>query len=198
MKKLTLQVAAFLLGLLVMSCAKDRKEETISNYVRYMWKVPADQTVPLLKLVKVKDVVGKDSLELAIHEYWKDASPAPSVDTLLSRIEKDIAYNTNMVQKTQQRIDSVNKIAPTIKDQEFFKQYLKSFMDVKSFTEQQLNELNYIHYQIKRYSSKPEEVLATQYTCSFRVRKAAADTVTKIVEQNFWISPDTRRVMAVR
>lgn len=185
------------IALLVTSCSSDRKKDTISSYIRYVRRLPAGQEPKLTKLEEVKAIKAADSLMLLAADYSKGLKTTLAVDTILSNITKDILYNTALLTKTNQRLDSLALLQGKFKDDPFFEQYTKSFKDLKSFTEQQLIELKYMKYQFNRYHKDPDEVLSHQIDCEYSLGVAMADSTKKIKKQTFFLSPDYRRVQAV-
>jgi len=91
---------------LVTSCNRDHKKETISSYVHYVWKRQPGE-IEIKKMEDLRSITGKDSIDLLIKEYANGITPQPSLDTILSRIGKDIDYNSKLLAKTKQRIDSL-------------------------------------------------------------------------------------------
>ena|SRR5258708_2183259 len=184
--------------LIATSCNRDHKKETISNYVHYVWKrQPGEITIN--KMDDIKSITGKDSIDLLINEYAKNIQPLPSLDTILNHIEKDIAYNSNLLTKTNQRIDSLKDFQKKANPKnDFLKTYIKTFIDLRDFTTQQIDELKYYRSALKRYSKKHADVLCYQVLCQYKLKGKPPDTTSKMVTQTFFLSQDTRKIFLVK
>jgi hypothetical protein len=147
----------------------------------------------------VRSISGKDSIDLLIKEYAKGITPQPTLDTILSRIEKDIAYNSRLLDKTKSRIDSLSafqqKAKPT---DDFLKTYIKTFTDLRDFTEQQIEELKMYRGSFQKYSEKKDDVFCYEVLCQYKLKGHAPDTVSKMVSQTFYLTPDTKRIFLVK
>ncbi len=183
---------------LTSSCSRDHKKETISNYVHYVWKrQPGEITIN--KMEDIKSITGIDSITLLINEYAKNIQPLPSLDTILNHIEKDIEYNSNLLTKTNQRIDSLNAFQGKDKSyNEFLKTYIKTFTDLRDFTILQIDELKYMQSRLKKYSKNEEDVLSYQMLCEYKLNGRSEDTTSKVVTQTFFLTSDTRRIFLVK
>src|SRR5690242_15296406 len=96
MKKIVFAVVSLALAA---SCGSDHKKETISNYVQYVWKRQPGE-ITFNKMEEVRSITGKDSIEMLIKEYAKGMKPTPTFDTIVSRIEKDLDYNSRLFAET--------------------------------------------------------------------------------------------------
>lgn len=183
---------------IVMACNRDRKKETISNYLHYIWKRQPGE-IDIKKMEDLKSITGKDSIDLLIKEYAKGINPQPSVDTILSRIGKDIDYNSKFLVKTNQHIDSLEAFQKKDKSKDsFVKDLIKSYSDTRDFTEQTMDELKVYQSSFKRYSQKPDEVFCYPVVCQYKLRGHSPDTTSKMVTQTFFLTPDTRRIFLVK
>lgn len=183
---------------LATSCHRDHKKETISSYVHYVWKRQPGE-IDIKKMEDIRSITGKDSIDLLIKEYAKGIRPQPSLDTILSHIDNDIAYNSNLLAKTNQRIDSLDAFEKKVKpDDDFFKTYTKTFTDLRDFTQQQVDELKMYKNAFRRYSEKPEDVFCYEVLCQYRLKGHSPDTTSKLVTQTFFLTPDTRRIFLVK
>src|SRR6185369_3952433 len=95
--------------LILISCNSDRKKETISNYVRYIWRINSDNRYEMLTLEETGTIKRKDSLEILIKEYSQGNKNIISTDTVIANYEKDEIYNSNLLEKTKAKIDSFKK-----------------------------------------------------------------------------------------
>jgi len=189
----------FLLLFIVASCSRgDHKRETISQYIHYVWKRQPDE-IEIKKMEDIQSITGKDSIDLLIKEYAKGITPQPTLDTILSNIEKDIVYNSNLLAKTKQRIDSLDAFQKKVKsDDGFLKDYAKTVIDLRDFTQQTIDELHMYRNSFKRYSEKPEDVFCYVVSCQYKLRGHSPDTTSKMVTQTFFLTPDTRRIFLVK
>ncbi|MBS1949518.1 MAG: hypothetical protein OJF59_002768 [Cytophagales bacterium] len=186
-----------LLLMLAVSCSRDRKKETVSSYLRYAWRLSPDTDLKLIKLEEIKSITSKDSLDWLVNEYSKGSKTTVPLDTIFSNLEKDISYNSNLLAKTDQRIDSLKILKNKFTGDSFFSQYTQTFTDLKKFTEQQLIELKYLQYQLKRYTKDTNEVLSHQIKCEYQLPRPGTDSL-KTKTQIFYLSSDYKRVQAVR
>jgi len=184
-----------LLTLLLISCNSDRKKETISNYIRYIWKINADKRYDLLALEEKKAITAQDSLEILIKKFTEGEKEQPSADSLIADYKKDELYNSNLLTKTKVKIDSFKKYNPG--DNAFFTEYIKSLEQLRDFTASQIEEIKAERYLLEKYKSDPDQVLCHQVLCRYRIRKEQPDTTSKIYTQIFYLSNDTKRVLAV-
>ncbi|MBS1557167.1 MAG: hypothetical protein JST69_00455 [Bacteroidetes bacterium] len=196
MMKTILRVA-FAVVLLV-SCKHDRKKDTISEYIRYIRRLPAGTYPELVTLQEVRVIKGIDSLQWLVADYSKELKFILPVDTVRSNIAKDILYNTQLLNKTNQRLDSLAMLKDKFKDDSFFESYSKSFVELKNFTEQQLLELKYLQYQLNKYHKDEDEILSRQIDCEYRLNKTASDSTKRTKKQTFFLSSDYKRVQLVR
>ncbi|MBI1770624.1 MAG: hypothetical protein HYR67_19825 [Bacteroidetes bacterium] len=189
---------AIFITAIVTSCNRDHKKETISNYVYYVWKRQPGE-IEIQKLEDIKSITGKDSINLLIREYATNINPPPPLDTILNHIGKDIDYNSRLLIKTNQRIDSLNAFQKKINsNDDFLKTYIKTFTDLRDFTIQQIDELKMYRSSFKRYSESEDQVFCYQVLCQYKLKGHAPDTTSKLVKQTFFISPDTRRIFLVK
>src|SRR5882672_4202027 len=86
--------------LTLISCNTDRKKETISNYVRYIWRINSDNRFELQTLAESGTIKGKDSLEILVKQFSQGEKNTPNVDSLIADYEKDELYNSNLLEKT--------------------------------------------------------------------------------------------------
>lgn len=179
-----------LLLLTVVSCSTDRKKETISNYVRYIWRINSDNRFELLTLEETGAIMGKDSLEILIKEYSQGNKSIVSTDSVIANYEKDEIYNSNLLEKTKVKIDSFKKYN--------LSEYVKSLEELRDFTASQLVELRAEKYQLNKYKAEPDEILCRRIFCRYKLKKESPDTTSKIYAQIFYLSKDTRRVLAVK
>lgn len=195
MRLLSILVILFI----VSSCNRgDHKKETISEYVHYVWKRQPGE-IEIKKMEDIQSITGKDSIDLLIKEYAKGVTPQPSLDTVLSNIDKDIAYNSNLLAKTKQRIDSLEAFQKKVKsDDGFIKDYAKTFTDLRDFTQQTVDELKMYKNSFKRYQENPADVFCYAVLCQYKLRGHAPDTTSKMVTQTFFLTPDTRRIFLVK
>ncbi|MBS1490528.1 MAG: hypothetical protein JSS93_08370 [Bacteroidetes bacterium] len=184
-------------GVFIVSCNRDRKKETISEYIKYVRRMPAGRSPELITLQEVKVIKGMDSLQWLVADYSKELKSILPVDTVLSNLAKDILYNTQLLNKTNQRLDSLAMIKDRFKGDSFFEPYNKSFVELKNFTEQQLLELKYLQYQLKKYHQDEDEILSHQIDCVYSLNQTATDTTKRTKKQTFFLSPDYKRVQAV-
>ncbi|HTH57073.1 MAG TPA: hypothetical protein VL728_13580 [Cyclobacteriaceae bacterium] len=189
----------FVIGFLVISCNRgDHKKETISGYVHYVWKRQPGE-IEIKKMEDIQSITGKDSIDLLIKEYAKGITPQPTLDSILSNIDKDIAYNSNLLARTNQRIDSLTAFQKKTKsDDGFLKDYMKTFTDLRDFTRQTVDEMKLYRNSFKRYSEKPDAVFCYAVLCQYKLRGHAPDTTSKMVTQTFFLTPDTRRIFLVK
>lgn len=183
----------------VTACSRgDHKKETISQYVHYVWKRQPGE-IEIKKMEDIQSITGKDSIDLLIKEYAKGITPQPSLDSVLSNIDKDIAYNSNLLAKTKQRIDSLDAFQKKVKsDDGFMKDYAKTFTDLRDFTQQTVDELQMYRNSFKRYQEKPADVFCYAVRCQYKLRGHSPDTTSKMVTQTFFLTPDTRRIFLVK
>lgn len=180
------------------SCNRDHKKETISNYVHYVWKRQPGE-IDIKKLEDVKSITAKDSIDLIVKEYAKNINPPPPLDTILNHLDKDIEYNSNLLTKTNARIDSLTNFQKKVKsNDDFIKTYTKTFTDLRDFTTQQIDELKYMRSCLKRYSKDEAGVLSYHVLCEYKLKGRAPDTTSKNVTQNFFLTPDTRKIFLVK
>jgi len=187
---------SFLLFLVLISCNNDRKKETISNYLRYIWKIDSDKRFDLLALQETGTIRGKDSLEILVKQFSQGEKNIPTPDSLISDYDKDELYNVNLLKKTEAKIDSFKKM--NLSDNSFYVEYANSLDQLKNFTISQLAELRAERYLLKKYKSDPEEILCHQVLCRYKIKKRAPDTTSRVVTQLFFLSKDTKRVLAVK
>jgi hypothetical protein len=189
--------SVFVLSFLIaVSCSSDHKKETVSNYVRYIWRINSDNRFELLKLEEMGTVKGRDSLAILVKQYSQGEKSIPSIDSVMANYEKDEIYNSNLLEKTKVKIDSFKKINLT--DNSFYVEYVKSLEQLRDFTASQLVELRAEKYLLNKYKSDPDEILCHQLRCRYKIKKEAQDTTSRIVTQIFYLSRDTKRVLAVR
>ena len=189
---------ACLLVFVMQCCNRDHKRETITSYIHFIWKIRSDEELHLSKLEEIKIITGKDSIDMLIKEYSKGATQTPTFDTLLSNIKKDMTYDSNLLAKTNRRIDSLTSARKSMGDNAFFSEYIKSFVDLRDFTTTQLDELRYEKYLLSRYRKNETEILCHQVLCEYRVKGHSADTISKVVTQTFFLSPDERKIYLVK
>ena len=183
---------------IAVSCNRDHKKETISNYVHYVWKRQPGE-IDIKKMEDLKSITGKDSIDLLIKEYAKGINPQPSLDTILSHINKDIDYNSKFLAKTKQHIDSLEAFQKKDKSKDsFVKDLIQAYADTRDFTEQTLDELKVYQGAFKRYSEKPDEVICSPVLCQYKLKGHSPDTTSKMVTQTFFLTPDTRRIFLVK
>jgi hypothetical protein len=183
---------------LVVACNSDHKKETVSNYVRIIWNIKSDDRFELLKLETADTITAKDSLELLVKEYTEGAKVIPPVDSILSGFEKDDVYNSNLLKKTIVKIDSFKSIKNEATDNSFYLEYVKSLERLRDFTRSELAEIRAEKYWLKKYSADPAEVLSYKVVCQYKVRNHPPDTVSKVVNQTFYLTKDTRKILAVK
>jgi hypothetical protein len=181
-------ISAFLL-LAMISCNSDRKKETISSYLKYIWRINSDNRFEVLSLEETGTIQGKDSLEILMKEYSKSENMANS-DSVISNYEKDEIYNSNLLEKTKTKIDSFKK--------NNLAEYAKNLEDLRDFTVSQLRELRAEKYLLNKYKDEPDEILCRRILCRYKIRKEVPDTTSKTYTQIFYLSKDTRRVLAVK
>jgi len=179
-----------LLLLMLFSCNSDHKKETVSNYVKYIWRINSDNRFELLILEETGTIKGKDSLEILMKEYSQGNKNIASIDTMIANYEKDEIYNSNLLEKTKAKIDSFKKVNLT--------EYVKSLEELRDFTASQLIELRAEKYLLNKYKDESDEILCRRILCRYKIKKAAPDTTSKIFSQIFYLSKDTRRVLAVK
>jgi|GEM_PF-2796762 len=187
-----------ILFLILISCNSDHKKETISNYVRYIWRIKSDSRFELLKVEETGTIRGKDSLEILVKQFSQGEKNTPTVDSLLADYEKDELYNSNLVKKTQSKIDSFKMIKSDLANNSFYVEYVKSLEQLRNFTASQIHELRAEKFLLNKYKNDPDETLCHRILCSYKIRKEDPDTTAKIVTQIFYLSKDTKRVLAVR
>jgi hypothetical protein len=178
-----------------MSCDKDHKKEAISNYVKYIWRINSDNRYELLTLTERGTITGKDSLDILVKQYSQGEKVIPTPDSLIASYEKDEVYNSNLLEKTKVKIDSFKNIKI---DNSFYHDYIKSLEDLRDFTSGQLREMRFEKYLLNKYKNDPDEILCYRMFCQYRIKKEAPDTSSKKVNQIFYLSKDTKRVLAVR
>jgi hypothetical protein len=192
------RIIALITILVVVSCNNDHKKETISNYVHYVWRRQPSE-IDIKKIEDLQPIKGKDSIDLLIKEYAKNINPLPSLDTIVSRIERDIDYNSKLVVKTNRNIDSLRAFQKkSSSNDDFLKTYIKTFTDLRDFTTQQIDELKMYHSSFARYSKMKDEILSYQVLCQYKLKGHAPDTTSKMVTQTFFLTPDTRRIFLVK
>ena len=189
MKKL---LTALLISLAA-SCNRDYKRETITNYIRVIWRVRSDDEFSLTKIEETRSIIGKDSIEILIKEYVKGTDPLPPLDTVLVNIDKDIAYNSSLLNKTSRKIDSLRAA-----DNSFFSDYIKSFVELKTFTSAQLDELRFQKYLLTRYHQGELEIFGRQVLCEYEIRGHTPGMTSKKMTHTFFLSPDSRKIYAVK
>jgi len=182
--------------LTLISCNTDRKKETISNYVRYIWRINSDNRFELQTLAESGTIKGKDSLEILVKQFSQGEKNTPNVDSLIADYEKDELYNSNLLEKTKVKIDSFKKI--NLSDNSFYAEYVKSLEQLRDFTASQIHELRAEKYLLNKYKNDPNEILCRQILCRYKIKKEAPDTTSRIVTQIFYLSKDTKRVLAVK
>jgi hypothetical protein len=147
----------------------------------------------------VRSILGKDSIDLLIKEYAKGINPQPTLDTILSRIDKDIDYNSKLLTKTKQRIDSLEAFQKKANSKDdFLKTYIKTFTDLRDFTEQQVDELKMYKDSFQRYSEKKEEVFCYEVLCQYKLKGRSPDTTSRTITQTFFMTPDTKGIFLVK
>jgi hypothetical protein len=187
---------AFIL-IVAVSCRRDHKKETISNYAQYIWKRLPEE-VDIKKMEDVKSITGKDSVDLLIKEYAEGVAPLPSFDTVINRIAKDITYNSNFLAKINISLDSMKSFQSKAgTNDEFIKASIKSLTETKNFTSQQIDELKLYRNSFKKYSEKKDEVFCYEVLCQYKL-KNKKDTTTRLVIQTFFLSPDQRKIYLVK
>lgn len=179
-----------LLLLALVSCNSDRKEETVSNYLKYIWRIKSDNRFEILTLDETGTIIGKDSLEILVKEYSQGNKDVLNPDSVIAYYEKDELYNANLLEKTKTKIDSFKKNNLT--------EYVRNLEELRDFTASQLAELRAEKYLLNKYRSEPDEVLCRRITCRYRIRKQSPDTTSKVYTQIFYLSKDTRRMLAVK
>jgi len=179
-----------LLLLALVSCNSDRKEETVSNYLKYIWRIKSDSRFEILTLDETGTIIGKDSLEILVKEYSQGNKDVLNPDSVIAYYEKDELYNANLLEKTKTKIDSFKKNNLT--------EYVRNLEELRDFTASQLAELRAEKYLLNKYRSEPDEVLCRRITCRYRIRKQSPDTTSKVYTQIFYLSKDTRRMLAVK
>jgi hypothetical protein len=184
-----------LLFLLLISCNSDHRKETISNYAKFIWRIKTDDRFELKDLEEKGTITGKDSLAILVKQYSQGEKTIPGPDSLIADYEKDEIYNSNLLEKTKVKIDSFRKINI---DNSFYHDYVKSLEQLRDFTASQLRSMRAEKYLLTRYKSEPDEILCRQIRCRYKIKKEAPDTTSKIVTQIFYLSKDTKRVLAVR
>jgi len=182
----------------ITSCNRDRKKETISNYIRIIWKIRSPEEFTLTKIQETKSITGKDSLEILMREYSKGTDRVLPLDTIFANIEKDLIYNSNLLNKTTHKIDSLNATKKLVPDNPFYSEYIKTFVDLKDFTNSQLDELKMQKYLLTRYQKDESKIFCHQVVCQYKIRGHSSDTTSKVITQTFFISPDTRKIYAVK
>jgi len=135
-------------------------------------------------------VIGKDSLEILVKEYSQGNKDVLNPDSVIAYYEKDELYNANLLEKTKTKIDSFKKNNLT--------EYVRNLEELRDFTASQLAELRAEKYLLNKYRSEPDEVLCRRITCRYRIRKQSPDTTSKVYTQIFYLSKDTRRMLAVK
>ena len=186
------------LFLALTGCSADHKKETISNYLRFIWKINSANRMELLATKETATIHGKDSLAILVRLFSHEEKTIPTADTLIANYEKDELYNSNLLKKTDVKIDSFKKVNTGLADNSFFVEYTKSLEQLRDFTASQLAELRAEKYLLTKYKNDPEEVLCHQIYCRYRIRKEAPDTTSKTYTQIFYLSEDAKRVLAVR
>ncbi|MBS1507616.1 MAG: hypothetical protein JSS79_13315 [Bacteroidetes bacterium] len=197
MKKL-ISFLLSILFLVAISCSSDRKKETVTNYLRIILNAKTDDKFELVKLEQLDTITAKDSLEILIKEYSQGAKTVPTPDSMIATYEKDDAYNANLLAKTIAKIDSFKMIKPDAADNGFYLEYVKSLERLRDFTKSELADLRGEKALLKRYNSNPAEVLSHKLICQYKVRNHLPDTVSKKVIQTFYLSKDTRKILAVK
>ena len=185
-----------LLFLTLISCNTDHKKETISTYVRYIWKINSDNRLELRTLEETGTIRGKDSLEILVRQFSQGEKTIPSADSLIADYEKDELYNSNLLEKTKVKIDSFKKINQG--DNSFYVEYVKSLEQLKEFTNGQIAELRAEKNLLKKYKSDPDEILCHRVRCLYKIKKETPDTTSKVITQVFYLSKDTKRVLVVK
>ena len=191
-------LVTFILAATVSSCNSDRKKETITNYLHYVWKIGAPGELIITRIEEINSITGKDSLDILLVEYSKGAASVLPLDTILINIEKDLAYNSNLLNKTKRRIDSLNSIKKTMPDNPFYADYIKTFVDLRDFTATQLVELKFQKYLLTRYHEDEDKIFSHQVVCQYKVKGHSSDTSSRVVMQTFFLSPDTRKIYRVK
>lgn len=186
------------LFLTLVGCQTDHKKETISNYVRYIWRINSDNRLTLLAVEEAGAILGKDSLEILIKQFSQGGTSTSTADSMIANYEKDDLYNSNLLRKTEAKIDSFKKINTGLADNSFFVEYTKSLEQLRDFTAGELAELRAEQYLLEKYKRNPDEVLCHPVRCRYRIRKDAPDTTSKIYSQIFYLSGDGKRVLAVK
>ncbi|HEV8515541.1 MAG TPA: hypothetical protein VGQ59_19795 [Cyclobacteriaceae bacterium] len=144
----------------------------------------------MLTLEETGTIKGKDSLEILIKEYSQGNKNIISTDTVIANYEKDEIYNSNLLEKTKAKIDSFKKYNLT--------EYVSSLEELRDFTASQLVELRAEKYLLNKYRTEPDEILCHRILCRYKIKKEAPDTTSKTYTQIFYLSKDTRRVLAVK
>ena len=184
--------------LIIISCNPDRKKETVTNYIRVIWNVKSDNKFELVKLEEVDTITAKDSLEILVKEYSQGAKQLPPADSLIANYEKDDVYNSNLLTKTIAKIDSFKSIKSDAGDNSFYLEYVKSLERLREFTKSELAALRAEKELLKKYSSNPTEVLSHKVVCRYKVRNHLPDTASRMINQTFYLSKDTRKILAVK
>lgn len=179
-----------LLLLTLISCNSDRKKETVSNYLKYIWRINSDNRFELLSVEETGTVNGKDSLEMLLKEYSQGNKNISNPDSVIAYYEKDEIYNSNLLEKTKVKIDSFKKYN--------LSEYVKSLEELRDFTASQLVELRAEKYLLNKYKEEPDEILCRRILCRYKIKKEAPDTTSKTYTQIFYLSKNTRRVLAVK
>lgn len=182
----------------VLSCSSDRKKETVTNYLRIILNAKTDEKFTLVKLEQVDTITAKDSLEILVKEYSQGAKMVSTPDSLIATYEKDDVYNANLLTKTIAKIDSFKMIKPDVADNGFYLEYVKSLERLRDFTKSELAGLRAEKALLKKYNSNPTEVLSHKVVCLYKVRNHLPDTTSKLVNQTFYLSKDTRKILAVK
>jgi len=150
----------------------------------------------LQTLAESGTIKGKDSLEILVKQFSQGEKNTPNVDSLIADYEKDELYNSNLLEKTKVKIDSFKKI--NLSDNSFYVEYVKSLEQLRDFTASQIHELRAEKYLLNKYKNDPNEILCRQILCRYKIKKEAPDTTSRIVTQIFYLSKDTKRVLAVK
>jgi hypothetical protein len=100
--------------------------------------------------------------------------------------------------KTITRIDSLTLIKSSMPDNPFYSDYVKTFTDLKNFTNTQLVELKFQRYLLTKYHESEGDVFCHQVLCQYKVKGHSSDTTSRIVTQTFFLSPDTRKIYKVK
>jgi len=187
-----------ILLVLLAACHSDRRQETVSNYLKLIWKVNSDGRLQLLRLAETDTIRGRDSLEWLTRQYATGGKTLLPADSLIHTMDDDIRYNENLLRKTTTKIDSFKHLPPVPENLSFYTDYVKSLEQLRDFTQTELNDIRLEKSLLDRYRQSPDQVLCHVMTCDYLVRNAAPDTASRKVSQQFYLSADTRHVLLVK